>query len=113
MEGKPRCVFDTNALISAALLESSIPARAFRLGLECGQILFSSATIEELSEVLYRPKFDRYMTLGGRDEFFDAFVNRAILIELLEESGSRPYLRDRWRESYRDSEDGQRPHLPS
>ena len=79
MESKPRYVFDTNVLISAALLESSTPSRAFRLALECGQILFSSATLEELAEVLYRPKFDRYVKSGGRDEFLDAFVNRAIL----------------------------------
>ena len=85
MANKLRYVFDTNTLISAALLEHSTPARAFRFALERGRVLLSSATLGELAEVLRRQKFDRYVTPNERDEFLEALVDRAFLIEPLEE----------------------------
>lgn len=53
-------VFDTNSLISAALLPNSINRKAFDKALALGGLAASNDTIEELIEVLFRKKFDKY-----------------------------------------------------
>jgi len=59
-------VIDTNVLISAALLKDSTPAAVTRLVLQHGRLVFSAATFAELETRLWRPKFDRYLTLEMR-----------------------------------------------
>jgi len=73
MSGTPRLVFDTNTLISHLLLPSSLPAQAVRKGLHQGQILVSDETLSELADVLVRSKFDRYISIKDRQEFFRVF----------------------------------------
>jgi len=73
MSDRPRLVFDTNTLISHLLLPSSLPSKAVRKGLHQGQILVSDETLGELADVLVRPKFDRYISIEDRQEFFRVF----------------------------------------
>jgi len=73
MSDAPRLVFDTNTLISYLLIPSSLPARAVAKGLGEGQLIVSDDTLGELAEVLSRPKFDHYITLQARQEFFRYF----------------------------------------
>lgn len=61
-----RLVIDTNVLISAALLQESVPARLLRRVLQNGRIVFSQATFTELESRLWRPKFDRYVSMENR-----------------------------------------------
>lgn len=53
-------VFDTNALVSATLLPNSISRQALDKVLSIGELLLSKPTLEELTEVLFRKKFDKY-----------------------------------------------------
>src|SRR5438094_377617 len=53
-------VFDTNALISAHLIEGSVSDRALRKALEIGVTALSEDLLTEVTEVIYRPKFDKY-----------------------------------------------------
>ena len=76
-----RIVFDTNSIISALLFEHSTPGQAFHQALKHGQILMSPSTLEELSEVLGREKFDRYVSSDDREEFLQTFIERTELIE--------------------------------
>ena len=69
MRLRERLVTDTNALISRLLLPSSIPGRAVRKAVDNGLLLVSEATMEELADVLARPKFDRYISLEDRQQF--------------------------------------------
>ncbi len=69
-----RYVFDTNTLISHLLLPSSLPVQAVRKGLRHGQLLVSDDTLDELADVLARPKFDRYISLEDRQQFFRMFA---------------------------------------
>jgi putative PIN family toxin of toxin-antitoxin system len=85
MNSRARYVFDTNTLVSAVLFEHSIPGQAFRRALKRGEVLVSPATLEELAEVLQREKFGRYVTAAEREEFLEAFVERATFIEPTEE----------------------------
>lgn len=79
-----RVVFDTNALVSALLFEDSTPARAFFSALAQGEVLISTALISEIHDVLYRPKFDRYITDSQREDFMLALVESGVLVEIAE-----------------------------
>ena len=63
----PEWVIDTNVLISAALSARGAPARLVQLVLERGSLVFSQPTFDELKTRLYRPKFDRYISLELRE----------------------------------------------
>ncbi len=84
MSRRARYVFDTNVVVSAVLFENSNPAKVFRCALERGEILLSLEMLEELSNVLERDKFSRFITREERDEFLQAFVERATLIKVVE-----------------------------
>ncbi|MET4081826.1 putative PIN family toxin of toxin-antitoxin system [Pedobacter sp. UYP30] len=53
-------VFDTNTIISAALIENTISNEAIVLAINSGKIAVSISTLTELAEVLFRKKFDKY-----------------------------------------------------
>jgi predicted nucleic acid-binding protein len=57
-----RLVFDTNIIISALLFDGSKPSKAFDIGINQGALLFSLPTLAELEEVLWRNKFDGYLS---------------------------------------------------
>lgn len=61
-----RAVIDSNVLISAALSPGSAPARLVFWLLEHGRLLFCDETFAELETRLWRPKFDRYLSLEKR-----------------------------------------------
>lgn len=53
-------IIDTNTIISAHLVEGSVPDRAFKKALYLGVIGISESTMAELVEVVFRKKFDKY-----------------------------------------------------
>lgn len=67
---KSRFVVDTNVFISQLLLPHSIPGKAFRKALSSGVLLVSEEILHELADVLGRSKFDPYLTIDERQEFF-------------------------------------------
>jgi uncharacterized protein len=52
-----------------------------REAMRWGRLLLSPATAEELSEVLGRPKLDRYVRPQTRKRFLAALVRRALVVE--------------------------------
>ncbi|MBS0272701.1 MAG: putative toxin-antitoxin system toxin component, PIN family [Proteobacteria bacterium] len=64
-----RFVVDTNIIISQLLWPKSLPGEAFRKALSSGILLGSEETLQELTNVLMRKKFDPYLTLGERQQF--------------------------------------------
>lgn len=85
MNSNARYVLDTNVLVSALIFEYSTPGQAFRHALQNGQVLLSLSTLEEIAEVLGREKFGQYVTAVEREEFLQALVERARLIEPAEQ----------------------------
>jgi uncharacterized protein len=77
-------VFDTNVLVSALLFTNSSPRKAFELALDIGTIMISKATIDELNNVLSRPKFERYISQTKRENFLSSLVQKSTLIEIRE-----------------------------
>jgi uncharacterized protein len=81
METESRYVLDTNVLVSAAIFPDSNPGKALRQALRRGALLLSLSTAEEISEVLSRPKFDRYVAIPTRKQFLAALVREALIVE--------------------------------
>jgi putative PIN family toxin of toxin-antitoxin system len=72
-----RVVFDTNVIVSALMLLGSPPRRAFDAARQHGQLLVSEATLEELDDVLRRPKLSAYVSEDQRLEFLAAYIRDA------------------------------------
>ena len=79
-----RFVLDTNLIISAALLEKSVAYQAFAKALLNGSLLISDALQEELSKVILRPKFDRYVSEAKRLRFLAQFLSLAKSVSIIE-----------------------------
>lgn len=77
-----RLVFDTNVLVSALLLEDSIPRKAFDYGLIHGKILLSSAMQAELYAVLSRKRFRRYIEEEDIRRFLVSLTREAEWVEV-------------------------------
>jgi len=77
-----KLVIDTNVLISAALSAQGTPAKLLRWVLESHTLVFSQATFDELQSRIYRPKFDRYITLEQRQRLLHDFNASAHWIDL-------------------------------
>lgn len=76
---RPIVVFDTNGLVSAALLAQSISRRAFDKAYRQAQLITSAACLAELTSVLHRPKFTRYLTPVEADLFISRYAGVAQL----------------------------------
>jgi len=66
-----RVVIDTNVLISAALLDESVPARARNHAIRYGQLIATEQTFAELTGRLLLPKFDRYVSRARREALLE------------------------------------------
>lgn len=82
MPAKPRFVFDTSAIISAALLKRSVSRKAFDKALDEGELLVSAETIDELNQVLGRVDFRKYVTEDERLEFLAVLLREATFVEV-------------------------------
>jgi len=82
MSSRPRYVFDTNVVISALLFDQSVPGQALYEALDCGEILLSREVVEELNDVLSRERFDGYLRFEEREQFLNALIREATLVEV-------------------------------
>lgn len=69
MRADRRLVIDTNLWISRLLVPGGTAARAVDHGLSWGIPLMSEEALTELSEVLSRARFDRYVSREDRQHF--------------------------------------------
>ena len=89
-----RAVIDTNVLISAAMSSASPPARCVRHVLLHGRLLFSDATFAELHTCLWRPKFDRYLSIEDRKSLLHDFGAAGVWVDVPAAMAARPFSRD-------------------
>ncbi len=73
-----RYVFDVNTLVSAALIKNSFSAASLDKALTAGDVVVSDSILTELTEVIFRKKFDKYLTDQRRLDFL-ARIERKIL----------------------------------
>ena len=77
-------VVDTNAFISAQLIEGSTSARAYDKALTMGKIAVSENVLSEYFEVLHRPKLDKYLSAERREVIIEKLLSVAILLKPIE-----------------------------
>jgi len=61
-----RVVVDTNVWLSAALSPQAAPSQVLKRVLAFGVPVFSDATFAELEQRIWKPKFDRYLSMEAR-----------------------------------------------
>ncbi|MDP2810038.1 MAG: putative toxin-antitoxin system toxin component, PIN family [Rhodocyclaceae bacterium] len=90
-----RCVVvDTNVLLSAALAPRGVPAELVdRLLLE-GRLLFSAPTFAELETRIWKPKFDRYLSIERRRDLLREFSASALWVKVPPLTAARRFSRD-------------------
>ena len=59
-------VFDTNSLISAALVSTSVSRKTLDKAIALGELAISKETFDEVIEVLFRKKFDKYFFFNSK-----------------------------------------------
>lgn len=79
-----RFVLDTGVIVSAVLLPRSVPRQAVDPAFARGHVLASAETIDELDEVLRRPKFNRYLQEAERLLFLAVFIRDVKIVEVTE-----------------------------
>lgn len=78
MKSRPRIVFDTNALISAAILPNSVSNQALSIAVEHFEIVTSKDAWEEFAARIQRSKLFHYFgTVPKRDDVVMA-INQAL-----------------------------------
>ena len=78
-------VIDTGVLISATIRPQSVPALALERALRHYEVCASMATLDELQQVLLRPKFDRYASAAQRQLFLDGIMLQFRLVEVTQQ----------------------------
>lgn len=89
-----RVVVDTNVLLSAALSPKGAPAQLVDRLLIQAQIVFSEQTFAELKTRLWKPKFDRYITMECRQSLLHDFNAIAHWVNVRERIATVAYSRD-------------------
>jgi len=87
-------VVDTNVWISAFLSKSGAPALVVRQIIEYGRPVFTLTTFNELQERLWRPKFDRYLSLDYRKQLLRDVDAAALWVMIPPEIVRQSYSRD-------------------
>ncbi|MBS1745240.1 MAG: putative toxin-antitoxin system toxin component, PIN family [Bacteroidetes bacterium] len=75
-------VFDTNALISAHLLQHSISRLAFDRARTLGIIVSSAETFLEFKTTFIRTKFDKYISLHARLDTLREFEEETLMLPI-------------------------------
>lgn len=73
-------VFDTNVIVSAAIFPQSIPRKSVDKAFIQGTVLISDSIEEEVTEVLQRKNFARYVSFKLRANFLENFILEALFI---------------------------------
>jgi putative PIN family toxin of toxin-antitoxin system len=76
-----RAVLDANVLVSAAISPAGPPRQILSAWIqERFELIASPALLEELVDVLARPKFRRFITTSVAAEFIDGLATDAIVV---------------------------------
>ena len=89
-----RVVLDTNVWISAALTAAGPTSQLARRVLEIGRPVFTRPTFTELETRIWRPKFDRYLSMELRRRILHDLEAVADWVEIPQELAARQWSRD-------------------
>ena len=89
-----RVVLDTNIWLSAAISKSGAPAQVVRRVLQMGVPVFSKATFAELEARIWKPKFDRYLSMETRRAILHDANAVAHWVDIPADLATQTYSRD-------------------
>jgi uncharacterized protein len=89
-----RVVIDTNIWLSAAISKSGAPAQVVRRVLQNGVPVFSKATFAELEARIWKPKFDRYLSMDTRRAILHDANAVAHWVDIPADLAAKTYSRD-------------------
>ncbi len=87
-------MIDTNVWISGLLTRAGPPGQVTRHVVRSGQPVFSTQTFEELEQRLWRPRFDRYVSLEQRKELLTDIESVASWVVVSQAIAARTFCRD-------------------
>lgn len=90
----PGVVIDTNVWISGLLTRGGVPAQLTRHVVRHAQPVFSADTFAELKERLWRPKFDRYVSMDLRKSLLTDIESIALWTDVPPAIAARQFCRD-------------------
>ncbi len=73
---------DTNVLISAFFWSNSVPTSALKKATDRGTLIFSSATLTELINVINRAKFEKYIKTVPTKTFIFNLLECSEIVEI-------------------------------
>ena len=83
LTNKPRIVFDTNALLSALILPSSVSGKAWRIGLLNFEVVTSAAVMEEFERKTNKQGLKKYLpTEAERIETAGTMARSMLYVEI-------------------------------
>ncbi|MFM9879393.1 MAG: putative toxin-antitoxin system toxin component, PIN family [Burkholderiaceae bacterium] len=87
-------VIDTNVWISGLISMVGPPGQLTRRVIRNGQPVFTASTFDELKERLWRPKFDRYVSMEQRQALLENLDAAARWVKVTPEIAARTFCRD-------------------
>ena len=87
-------VIDTNVWISGLLTPAGHPGQLTRHAVLSAQPAFSRATFAEIEDRLWRPKFDRYVTMELRKRFMSDLASIALWVDVPAAMAAKTFCRD-------------------
>jgi len=88
-------VVDTHVLLSAALSPAGAPAILLAWLPIHARLVFSNTTFSELKTRIFKPKFDRYLSLETRKRILHDVNAAALWVEVSTHLATQRYSRDR------------------
>ena len=89
-----KAVVDTNVWISGLLTRAGTAALLTRHVVQNGQAVFTAQTFAELKDRMWRPKFDRYVTLEQRKKLLSDIESSGLWVEVPPAVLATTYCRD-------------------
>jgi uncharacterized protein len=78
-------ILDANVFVSAILSKQSKARQAFDQAVDTGIILMSDPVFSEISDVILRPKFDRYIDRVKRQNFIEDLLEILYFVEITQQ----------------------------
>ena len=91
---RQRVVIDTNVWISAWLSAQGAPAQVVRRAVLAADVVFTDQTFDELNTRIWRPKFDRYLSLERRQQLLHDAAAIGHWVKVPAEISSKTFCRD-------------------
>jgi uncharacterized protein len=91
---QPKVVVDTNVLLSAALSPAGAPTALLAWLLIHASLVLSKAAFDELQTRIFRPKFDRYLSLDTRKRILHDVSAAAFWVDVPSNKVLQRFCRD-------------------